>query len=77
MRLYKKTNNYTILMGDFHAQIWKNKPNGNGNGRICAPIKKRKRRHFRRIGYIKKLQNHEYHATKKQGDYGHGHIQTE
>ena len=33
----------------------KNKLYGNGNGQIWAQIEKRKRRHFCKIGYIKKV----------------------
>ena len=50
----RKPNHYTIVMGDFNAQIWKNnKPYGNGNGHVWARIEKRNSRNLGKMGNIK------------------------
>ncbi|MEG7521682.1 MAG: hypothetical protein M3H12_01065 [Chromatiales bacterium] len=58
-----KPNYYTIVMRDFNAQET-NKPNGSGNRQICTRNEKRKGRYIGRMGYIKKVQNHEYHVSE-------------
>ena len=61
-----KPNHYTIVMGDFNAQMRKRKkiPMEKGNGLIWARIKKRKRRHLGRMGNIKKI-HLEYHVSEE------------
>ena len=54
-----KANHYTIMMGDFNAQIRK-RTNGNGKGQIWARIDK-----LGRMGNITKVQNHEYYGPEE------------
>ena len=60
-----KPNHYTIVMGNFNAQIGKNKPHRNGNRYSWARIEKRKRRQLGRMGNINKVHNHEYHVSEE------------
>ena len=60
-----KPNQYTVVMGDFNAQI----------GKITNPIKtitgafgfrlRNERRHLCRMGNVKKVTNHEYHVPEE------------
>ena len=61
-----KPNHYTIVMGDFNAQIGKRtNPMETAMGKFWARIEKGKRRHLGRMGNLKKVRSHEYHVPKK------------
>ena len=57
-----KPNHYTMVIGDFNAQIW-NRTNPMETATGTFGVELRNERHLGRMGNIKKLENHEHRVS--------------